>query len=52
MVGDGEWIAMTFVAELELAFVISAPQIVRPQAIGKRRAFGSVLGRAMRFTRP
>jgi hypothetical protein len=34
MIGDGQRITVTLVAELELAFVVGAPQIVRTQTIG------------------
>jgi len=37
MVGDGERIAVAAVAELELAFEISAPKIVGRGALGQRR---------------
>ena len=42
MVGDGQRIAVLFIAEPELAFVIGAPEIVWAQALRQRRTFGSV----------
>src|SRR6185312_2242349 len=38
MVGDGQWIAVAPIAELELALEVSAPQIIGPSARGQRRA--------------
>ena len=38
MVGDGERIAVAAVAELELALEVGAPQVVRGDALGERRA--------------
>lgn len=44
MVGDGEWVAVLAVAELELAFEVSAPQIVGDRALRERRS-GSPMAR-------
>src|SRR5579872_1166767 len=41
MIGDGQRIAVAFVAELELALVIGRPQIVGTQSSGERRALGA-----------
>src|SRR6266852_5960839 len=38
VVGDREGIAVAFVAEQELALIISAPQIIGVQALGQRRS--------------
>jgi hypothetical protein len=38
VVGDREGITVAFVAEHELALIISAPQIIRVQALGQRRS--------------
>src|SRR5712664_4404321 len=42
MVGDGQWIAVPTVAELELALEVGAPQIVGTGALGQRRAARAV----------
>ena len=52
-VADGERIAIAFVSEHELAFVIGAPQIVGPNGLGQGRAlrlvasFAAVADQAM-----
>src|SRR6266540_4077220 len=52
-VADGERIAIAFVGEHELAFVIGAPQIIRSAGVGQRRAlrlvaaFAAVVDQAM-----
>jgi len=47
VIGDGQRIAVTLIAQPELAFVIGAPQGIGAQARGKRRAF-CVSPRALR----
>ena len=42
MVGDGQWIAVPSIAELELALEVGAPQIIGRGARGQRRAARAV----------
>ena len=42
MVGGGERVAIAAVTELELAFKIGAPEVVRMRALGQRRSLGAV----------
>ena len=46
MVGDREGIAVSSVAELELALEVGAPQVVGSGALGQRRAGRAVAGAA------
>jgi len=43
VVGDGQRIAIASIVELRLSLVIDAPEIVSMQAIGQRRALGSIV---------
>ena len=46
MVGDGERIAVSAVAELELALEVGAPQLVGCSALRQRRSGGAIAGLA------
>jgi len=41
IVGDGQRITIAFIAQLKLALVIGAPELVGMKALGQRRSFGS-----------
>src|SRR5947207_11810532 len=52
IVGDGQRITIAFVAQLKLALVIGAPEIVGMKALGQRPSFGSTTAPADRRDQP
>src|SRR5579864_6398962 len=52
IVGDGQRITIAFIAQLKLALVVGAPEIVGMKALGQRRSFGSTAATAHRRDQP
>ena len=42
MIGDGEWIAVAFVAELKFPLVISAPELIRRKCCGELSSLSAI----------